>query len=311
MKLLKIIILILVVVEIIFIGIYIGSKKKPTPVPTITNPAVTIGYSPAPRLSMRVMPGADQKLGSYAKGLKQFNKMDYDKAIVSFKEVTEKNPKNVWAHYYLFLSYVQIEENAWSTSSKAYKETTVIMSMKPDEEIRKSIENYLEDVKLRAHAGTSPTSSPTDSAAFVSPTPARTTSTPPAIGSPAIPTVSSKDADIHYDRGRDYDRKGNYNFAVAEYSNTIKINPKHIEAYISRGSLYETKSELGNAAADYSRAIELRPGDAKNYYRRGKLYKTMNDNEKAKADLLKVKELDPAMADKVDLLLKEMETPKE
>jgi len=288
-----------------------SSSAVPAPAPT-SSPEVTV-----------------EDHGAFTKGIDHFNRMDYDKAILCFKEVTEKNPRNIFAHYQLFLCYVQTEPEAWTRSSNAYKQAKQILTLRPDLKMKKQVETYLKDVaerestvvepvavtaspspKISGAPGGSPATSPASTAA---PTPVETpaTAVPPQLGlNSGVPTVSSKDADIHYERARNYDKIGNFRFAVAEYTAAIKLNSRHFDAYVGRGSLYESKGEYGNAVGDYTKAISLKPQDGKNYYRRAMLYKQMQDKERAKADLQKTKEIDPAMSDKVDLILKELESQK-
>ncbi|MDQ7823094.1 MAG: tetratricopeptide repeat protein [Candidatus Eremiobacteraeota bacterium] len=293
----------------------------PTALPSVTSSPLETPSSPSPALPSPSASPAEgtRKDGDYAKGLKYYNAMDYDKAIGEFNALTKKTPGNLEAHYYLFLSYVQVEENAWSRKSNAHREAKTVLSLKPDKNIRENINKYFEDVKHREatvvakvtpEAAKSPAASVKPSTApSAPPTPQATQLAPPDLtGNSGVPTITSKDADIHYERAQGYDQKGNYRFALAEYSAAIKINPKHLNAYVSRGSLYETNKEYSQAVGDYSKAIELKPDDAKNYFRRGSVLKQMNDAERAKADLKKAKELDTSLTNTVDTLLKELET---
>src|ERR1700730_4847024 len=56
--------------------------------------------------------------------------------------------------------------------------------------------------------------------------------------------------DAHYGKG-DYDR------AVADYSEAIRLDPKHAFAYIGRGLSYRMKGDYDRAIADHSEAIRL------------------------------------------------------
>jgi len=310
------------------------SSEPPASAEPAAQPSASSEQSATPASTAAPSPAASQKMpaddqGTFTKGVDHFNRMDYDKAIVCFREVTAKNPKNIFAHYQLFLCYVQTEPGAWTKKSGAYREAKQIMSLKPDDQMKKQIDTYFRDVATREStviepapikaspskgpSGTpskSPSGTPTVAPA-PTPTEIETASAPPPLGqNGGVPTISNKDADMHYERARNYDKIGNYRFAVAEYTAAIKINSKHFDAYVSRGSLYESKGEYGNAAGDYTKAISLKPQDAKSYYRRAMLYKTMQDRDKAKADLQKTKELDSSMSDKVDLILKELEAQK-
>ncbi len=354
MGFIKTLIVVLLTLLLVVIYFYFRYDKKPASntSPSATSTVVTeIPETPLPSSSTWTQPSSSPPAGTpvsevtptsapgsspnltgedrdvFSKGMEHFNKMDYEKAIVCFKEVTQKNPKNIAAHYQLFLCYVQSEPDAWSRKSGTYRQAKQIMALGPDSKMKMQIETYFKDVASRESNVVEPASvipSPSSSAsgnpsgspsvsATATPTALQTETfnTPPPLGlNTGVPTVSSKDADVHYERARNYDKIGNFRFAVAEYTAALKLNPRHFDAYVSRGSLYESKGEYGNAAGDYTKAISLKPQDAKNYYRRAMLYKLMQDREKAKADLLKAKEIEPAMSDKVDLILKELESQK-
>ena len=55
-------------------------------------------------------------------------------------------------------------------------------------------------------------------------------------------------------------RKGQYERAIADFDQAIKLNPKFASAYSNRGFSYEHKGEKKRAMADYRKAIELHPG---------------------------------------------------
>lgn len=331
----KLLIAVLMILELTAVGAYVwnntGTPVNAAPSPTLSKTPSMI-KSPIALISPPVMsptplaavsptspgPGATPEKptkkpsetpasGDFSKGVENYKSMDYEKAIASFKQVIKDSPGNEQAHYYLFLSYVQTEENPWSKKSGAYHEAQILAKQKnPDATIKQNIKAYLADVEKRQPQVAVVTPKPSMAAPSQPPT-SFATEPPPLSTNNGVPTITSKDADIHYEKGREYDSKGNYNFAVAEYSNAIKINPKHYDAYISRGSLYETKANYQEAVRDFSKAIEIKPGDAKTYYRRGMAYKSLNEAANAKADFLKAKEIDSSMSGKIDSLIQELE----
>lgn len=290
-----------------------SSSVLPSPSAT-PSPSTTPSALPSPSITVsqkNIIKKLDPKsLENLNKGIKHYNSMDYEKGIICFNEVVKINPDDAMAHYYLFLSYAQIEANAWSRKSEAYKEATYVLKLNPDKKIQENVNSYFEDVKNREELA-----KPSQYPVLSSPIPSTTSSpgsepvAPPDLNSSSdVPIITSKDADAHFENARNYDKQGNYNYAVAEYSNAIKINPKHTEAYISRGSLYETKGDYKTAISDFSKAIDIKPNNAISYYRRGKAYKNISDKDKAKTDLLKAKELDPSLAEQIDQILKEIDT---
>jgi tetratricopeptide (TPR) repeat protein len=83
-----------------------------------------------------------------------------------------------------------------------------------------------------------------------------------------------KDADIYYNRGNAYKNQKlqgvgpemwrDYDRAIADYSQAIRLDPKYAVAYINRGISYEAKGDNDRAIADYDQAIRLDPKDATN-----------------------------------------------
>ena len=63
--------------------------------------------------------------------------------------------------------------------------------------------------------------------------------------------------------------KGEYDKAIAHYSEALRLNPKDADAYYNRGIAWERRGEYDKAIADYSEAIRLNPNYADAYYNRG------------------------------------------
>ncbi len=58
----------------------------------------------------------------------------------------------------------------------------------------------------------------------------------------------------------------------------LTLNPKMVENYIKRGNAYSYIGEYDKAIADYTEAIKLNPNDVDAYYTRGKLYDMKKSN---------------------------------
>jgi len=93
------------------------------------------------------------------------------------------------------------------------------------------------------------------------------------------------------DRGRAYNsrgnlwqRKGEYDRAIADYTAAISINPKYSRAYIGRGVAYVEKHDYDRALADYNTAIQLDPKDPVAYNNRGVAWKNKGEYDLAIAD---------------------------
>ena len=61
--------------------------------------------------------------------------------------------------------------------------------------------------------------------------------------------------------------------ALADYDRAIELDPKFIPSYAYRGGFYVAKGDYDKAIADFSEIIRIKPDDAKNsYVRRGYTY---------------------------------------
>ena len=60
-------------------------------------------------------------------------------------------------------------------------------------------------------------------------------------------------------RGMTYNGTGEYDRAIADYSEAIRLNPKDPAAYNNRGNAYSRKGEYDRAIADLNEAIRLDP----------------------------------------------------
>ena len=59
-----------------------------------------------------------------------------------------------------------------------------------------------------------------------------------------------------YNRGISYIEKGEFDKAIADYTEAIRLNPKNAKAYYNRGTSYAKKGEQDKADADFAKAKE-------------------------------------------------------
>src|SRR6516225_1304225 len=60
-------------------------------------------------------------------------------------------------------------------------------------------------------------------------------------------------------RGNAYSAKGEYDRAVEDFDESIKLNPNYANAFANRAQTYLNKGEYERAARDYDEAIRLKP----------------------------------------------------
>ena len=86
--------------------------------------------------------------------------------------------------------------------------------------------------------------------------------------------------------------KGEYDSAVSDYNEAIKLNPKDATVYLNRGRAYLNKKNYDLAIEDYNKVIELSPSEAMAYFNRGESYEKKGNALQAIGDYQKVVELD-------------------
>lgn len=97
-----------------------------------------------------------------------------------------------------------------------------------------------------------------------------------------------------HNRGLAYYDKNDYDHAIADYSEVIRLNPKDASAHRDRGLAYSNKNDFDRAIADFSEAIRLKPDYADAFYNRGIAFEKKQDWQKALADFKKFTELAPS-----------------
>lgn len=110
-------------------------------------------------------------------------------------------------------------------------------------------------------------------------------------------TFNPKIVEDYIKRGNAYSYIGEYDKAIADYSEAIKLKPDYAEAYSNRAKTFLKKVDFDKAIEDYTKAIELNPNDVDAYYTRGKLYVEDGEYDKAIADFSMAIKLDPEHAD--------------
>ena len=66
-------------------------------------------------------------------------------------------------------------------------------------------------------------------------------------------------AKAHYQRGEYYRDRGNWDTAIAEYTEAIRLNPNIYNYYADRAFSYFYKGDYDHVIADFTQAIRLNP----------------------------------------------------
>jgi tetratricopeptide (TPR) repeat protein len=103
-------------------------------------------------------------------------------------------------------------------------------------------------------------------------------------------------ATAYMNRGRAWYAKKEYDRAIADYGEAIRLDPKFAVAYSGRGRAWSAKKEYDRAIADYGEAIRLDPKDALAYTNRGSAWSAKKEYDRAIADYGEAIRLDPKFA---------------
>ncbi|WP_017295451.1 serine protease [Geminocystis herdmanii] len=108
--------------------------------------------------------------------------------------------------------------------------------------------------------------------------------------------AKSLNVDEYLNRAKDYYEQGEYEKAIDEYNQALKINPNFAESYFYRGSTYGTINKYDNAISDLNQALKINPTFAHAYLSRGIIYANQQQYTKAISDLNEALKINPNFA---------------
>jgi lipoprotein NlpI len=94
-----------------------------------------------------------------------------------------------------------------------------------------------------------------------------------------------------YNRGMVYLSQGEFDRAIQDFDEAIRISPEYAVAFSNRGVAHMNKGTYDRAIADFDQAIRLKPDDGHAYRGRGSAYYDKGEFKRASADLARAAEL--------------------
>jgi tetratricopeptide (TPR) repeat protein len=111
-----------------------------------------------------------------------------------------------------------------------------------------------------------------------------------------IGSTAPKTAGAFFDRALLSQSRGEYDNAIADYTEALRIDPHNAAAYSNRGFAYYAKGMHDRAIEDYTAALRIDPKDAYAYNNRGGAYYAKGMHDRAIEDYTAALRIDPNLA---------------
>jgi tetratricopeptide (TPR) repeat protein len=99
-------------------------------------------------------------------------------------------------------------------------------------------------------------------------------------------------AAAYNNRGVAYRLKAEYDKAIDDFNQAVRLRPNYPNAFNNRGVAYRNKGDLGHALADYDQAIRLKPDYLAAFYNRGLAFLEKGEYARAIDDFTALLEVD-------------------
>ncbi len=125
----------------------------------------------------------------------------------------------------------------------------------------------------------------------------RTSSQPQIIGCTALIKSDADNPKVlaiaYNNRGNAYTGQGQYDLAIADFDELIKLNPKYAKPFNNRGVAYQKKGDFDRAIEDFDAAISLDADYAMAFANRAEVYQKKSDYSHALTDFDEAIRLQP------------------
>ena len=99
--------------------------------------------------------------------------------------------------------------------------------------------------------------------------------------------LKSDDAQVFNNRGNAHFHKGQLERAIKDYDDAIRLKPDLAVAFSNRGNVYRKKGQFDRAIEEYDKAIRIEPGNAQVFADRGLAYEKKGEPTQALRDFEK------------------------
>lgn len=106
--------------------------------------------------------------------------------------------------------------------------------------------------------------------------------------------VNPNDAEAHANLGAVYQKRNNFDAALAEYNKAEDLNPSNINTRLNIGTLYQAQKEYNTAIAAYDTIIAVNPNYMLPYFYKAQCYRAMGNKDAALENYKLALNLEPA-----------------
>jgi tetratricopeptide (TPR) repeat protein len=99
--------------------------------------------------------------------------------------------------------------------------------------------------------------------------------------------LRSGDAQVFNNRGNAHYHNGQLDMALKDFDVAIRLQPNLSEAFGNRGNVFRKKGQFDRAIQEYDKSIQIMPGNAHTFADRGLAYEKKGEPEKALRDFEK------------------------
>ena len=103
-----------------------------------------------------------------------------------------------------------------------------------------------------------------------------------------VTRLDPQSAEAYYERGLEYQKRGQEEQAIDEFNKAIRIDPQFVKAYRNRGYAYLNTKQYDLAIADNTKATKFDPKDPVARLNLGVAYKLQGNKSEAIANFEKV-----------------------
>jgi len=98
-----------------------------------------------------------------------------------------------------------------------------------------------------------------------------------------------------FNRGRAWSDRGDYDRAIADFNQAIRLDHNYADAFNNRGVAYSGRGDPARAIPDFDRAIQIDPHYAIAIFNRGLAYQAMGRAAEAERDFAAAKQVGPRL----------------